>query len=296
MNKENMRSLTRSFYDAQKLRIMAGNRIVANIRVRMGQAPGKPTDEMDEEGKKLLETVALEYRRITDGLVQPTRRVLIAKITELESGVITDQFEFALAAYYMTLLDREHDLEVSIKEMVEQFPLWEQFLSKVKGCGPLMSAVILSELDPYKARHVSSFWKYAGLDVAEDGKGRSKRAEHLIDVEYVNKRGEKATKKSITYNPFLKAKLAGVLSGSFLRCASPYSEVYYNYKARLENRPDLAEARPIVRHRMALRYMMKMFLRDLWLTWREIEGLPVTADYATAKLGIVHGAEMVPAS
>jgi hypothetical protein len=296
MNKENMRSLTRSFYDAQKLRIMAGNRIVANIRVRMGQAPGKPTDEMDEEGKKLLEAVALEYRRITDGLVQPTRRVLIAKITELESGVITDQFEFALAAYYMTLLEREHDLEVSIKDMVEQFPLWEQFLSKVKGCGPLMSAVILSELDPYKARHVSSFWKYAGLDVAEDGKGRSKRAEHLIDVEYVNKRGEKATKKSITYNPFLKAKLAGVLSGSFLRCASPYSEVYYNYKARLENRPDLAEARPIVRHRMALRYMMKMFLRDLWLTWREIEGLPVTADYATVKLGIVHGAELVPAS
>ena len=296
MNKENMRSLTRSFYDAQKLRIMAGNRIVANIRVRMGQAPGKPTDEMDEEGKRLLEAVALEYRRITDGLVQPTRRVLVAKITELESGVITDQFEFALAAYYMTLLEREHDLEGSIKEMVEQFPLWEQFLSKVKGCGPLMSAVILSELDPYKARHVSSFWKYAGLDVAEDGKGRSKRAEHLVDVEYVNKRGEKAMKKSITYNPFLKAKLAGVLSGSFLRCASPYSEVYYNYKARLENRPDLAEARPIVRHRMALRYMMKMFLRDLWLAWREIEGLPVTADYAESKLGIVHGAELVPVS
>ena len=296
MNKENMRSLTSIIYYAQKIIIMAGNRIVANIRVRMGQAPGKPTDEMDEEGKKLLEAVALEYRRITDGLVQPTRRVLIAKITELESGVITDQFEFALAAYYVTLLEREHDLEGSIKEMVEQFPLWEQFLSKVKGCGPLMSAVILSELDPYKARHVSSFWKYAGLDVAEDGKGRSKRTEHLVDVEYVNKRGEKATKKSITYNPFLKAKLAGVLSGSFLRCASPYSEVYYNYKARLENRPYLAEARPIVRHRMALRYMMKMFLRDLWLTWREIEGLPVTADYATAKLGIVHGAEMVPAS
>ena len=296
MDKQSMRSLTRSFYDAQKLRIMAGNRIVANIRVRMGQAPGKPTDEMDEEGKRLLEEVAATYRRITDGLVQTTRRVLIAKITELESGVITDQFEFALAAYYMTLLEREHDLEGSIKEMVEQFPLWEQFLSKVKGCGPLMSAVILSELDPYKARHVSSFWKYAGLDVAEDGKGRSKRAEHLVDVEYVNKRGEKAMKKSITYNPFLKAKLAGVLSGSFLRCASRYSEVYYNYKARLENRPDLAEARPIVRHRMALRYMMKMFLRDLWLAWREIEGLPVTADYATAKLGIMHGAELVAAS
>ncbi len=37
------------------------------------------------------------------------------------------------------------------------------------------------------------------------------------------------------------------------------------------------------------RYMVKQFLQELWLKWRELEGLPVTLSYAEAKLGIKHG-------
>lgn len=40
------------------------------------------------------------------------------------------------------------------------------------------------------------------------------------------------------------------------------------------------------RHRAAIRYMAKMFLRDMYIEWRTAEGLPVRPSYAEEKLGL----------
>jgi hypothetical protein len=42
------------------------------------------------------------------------------------------------------------------------------------------------------------------------------------------------------------------------------------------------------RHNMAVRYMIKIFLIDLYNEWRSLEGLPVAPTYNEAKLGKVH--------
>jgi hypothetical protein len=42
------------------------------------------------------------------------------------------------------------------------------------------------------------------------------------------------------------------------------------------------------RHNMAIRYMVKEFLADLWTIWRTLEGLETKPRYAEAKLGIIH--------
>jgi hypothetical protein len=286
--RQNLKALVESFYDQQKLRIMVGNRIVGNVRVRLGQEPGKPTEEIGPEGQQILRELEIAYRRVTDGMTNRGNRAVI-KAVATSDGVITDAFEFALVANYVAALDSEGRLEKDIARLVQDFEIYAKFLDGVKGCGPLMSAVIIAELDPAKARHVSSFWRYAGLDVGPDGKGRSKHAEHLIDVAYTNKEGEAAVRKGITYNPFLKTKLMGVLAGSFLRCDSPYRAIYDGYKLRMESHPVYGEDSKGHRHNMAMRYMVKMFLRDLWIAWRNLEGLPVEPDYAEAKLGMVHG-------
>lgn len=289
-DKVTLRAMVKSFYDAQKLRMMTGNRLVANIRVRLGQDPGTKTeDTMNKEGQKLLADLTAEYKRITDGLTSKTAKGKVKEFEE-QKGIIADIFEFELTGHYLRLLSDEEELGKSIAKMVKTFPIWDAFLKDVKGCGPAMSAVIISELDPHKARHVSSFWKYAGLDVADDGKGRSRKAEHLIDVEYTNKDGEPKTRKGITFNPFLKTKLVGVLGTNFLRASGPYKAVYDGYKHRLTCHPVYKDDSPGHRHNMAIRYMIKMFLKDLWLAWREVEGLPITPDYAEAKLGLKHGA------
>lgn len=43
---------------------------------------------------------------------------------------------------------------------------------------------------------------------------------------------------------------------------------------------------------MARRYMIKEFLRDLWVNWRKLEGLEVTEPYEVAKLSMKpHGSD-----
>lgn len=133
--------------------------------------------------------------------------------------------------------------------------------------------------------------------------GRSARTEHQIDREYTDVRGQTKTKKSITYNPFLKAKLAGVLADCMLRAPRGYKEFYYDYKHRMENHRRYGthndkkkgiDGRIITskgrRNNMARRYMVKMFLVDLYRHWRRIEGLPVHGPYSEAKLEIRHSA------
>jgi len=290
MQKSLLKATVRSFYDAQKIRIELGNRLVANVRVRLGQDPGTKTEEtMSREGQNLLKQLLENYRRIADGLTSASTKAKV-KAIEQQPGIISDLLEYELTGHYLRLLDDEANLGKIMKRMVETFPIWDAFLKDVKGCGPTMAGVILSELDPHKARHVSSFWRYAGLDVGDDGKGRSRRKEHLTVVEYEASDGTKKSRQGITFNPFLKTKLVGVLGSSFLRSDSPYRQIYDDYKQRLDCHPTHEDKSKGHKHNMAIRYMVKMFLKDLWIEWRKIEGLPTTPDYAEAKLGRKHGA------
>ena len=86
----------------------------------------------------------------------------------------------------------------------------------------------------------------------------------------------------------MKTKLVGVLGTSFLRSASEYREYYDNYKNRIENHEAHKDKTKGHRHNMAIRYMVKRFLVDLHMKWRALEGLPVSEEYAEAKLGMKH--------
>lgn len=291
MNTRIPKSLVRSLYDIQKIRIETGNRIVAEIKSRMGQLPGKKEETIeDEEAVNYLKEARTEYKRITDAFVL-NRAADYFKVEYGQYTIIADPVMLLFVKLYMKHLEDEGSMEKVVKKIVERHPMWKAFLLGVKGCGPLMSAVILSEFDIHKAERISQFWAYAGLDVF-NGEGRSRRKDHLVDVEYTDKEGKAAMKKGITFNPFLKTKLIGVLGTSFVRQVKPepsyYRSIYDNYKHRIENMDAHKEKTKGHRNNMAVRYVVKMFLQDLWLKWREVEGLPITQPYHEAVLGHTH--------
>lgn len=105
-------------------------------------------------------------------------------------------------------------------------------------------------------------------------------------VEYVDAEGNRKLKRSITYNPFVKTKLMGVLTGCLIKAKDPvYSKIYYDYKARLDNSPRYEGYTPAHKNMMAQRYMIKQFLRNLHTEWRHLEGLPIYEPYEVEKLG-----------
>lgn len=285
MNRELLRAMIRGSYDIQKLRIQIGNRIVANFKASLGQNPSEDENTLDAEGKMILKDIRTHYKKITDG-VKTFPRKKTFKATEL----ISSYTELCLVAQYCELEKQEDTLFYRLKYVLEDFPIYNGFLINVKGVGNAMAGVIISEIDITKATYPSSLWAYAGLDVSQ-GTGRSRKAEHLREYEYIAKDGEVKKKKGITFNPFLKTKLIGVLGSSFLRAGeNKYSAIYYDYKNRLENSDKHKEKTKGHRHNMAIRYMVKQFLMDLHLEWRKLEGLSISKSYHEEKLGHKHAA------
>jgi len=283
----NLKTIVRGAYDIQKNRIQTGNRLVANFKAKLGQAPSEKEDTIDADGQQILANLRRSHKLLTEGVATFPRQA-----TFKGDEVISSYTELCLVANYLELEDQEKTHFRRLGNILKDYPIYNNFLAGVVGVGPAMAGVIISEIDITKAEYPSSIHKYAGLDVAKDGQGRSRRKEHLEDSEYVDADGVVQTKKGITFNPFLKTKLVGVLGSSFIK-QSPdkckYRKVYDDYKHRLENMDAHKEKSKGHRHNMAVRYMIKMFLIDLYNEWRKLEGLPVAPTYTEAKLGKVHG-------
>lgn len=282
----NIKVMVRGAYDIQKLRIQMGNRIVCNFKVKLGQEPGAKEEELDAEGKLILKNMRTHCKKLTDGVSNFPRQA-----TFKGDEVISNYTELCLICQYLDLEASEKQHFQRLGNVLKEYPIFTQFLDGVKGVGPAMAGVIVSEIDITKARYPSSLWAYTGLDVAGNGEGRSRKKEHLVECEYIDKEGNPATRVGITFNPFLKTKLVGVLGSSFLRAGEgPYSKAYYDYKNRLENSPKHQEKTKGHRHNMAIRYMIKRFLVDLHREWRRIEGFAPSVEYHEAKLGHIHKA------
>lgn len=246
-----MRHAVRFFYDLQKLRIQSGLRA------------GSTTAELSKRHQTALEV----------------RSELLHK---LERNALTD-----------------------VRRVLKKFPIYLTWLKDQRGVGPTMAGVILAEIDISRSETVSQLWAYCGLAVAPDG-----RAQRRV-------KGQKAN-----YNPWLKAKLVKVLGECMIKANSPWREHYDNYKHRKSHTPvdtcmgcngkktvkaagstketkckncDGGAKTPMWgrsdahRHQAAMRYMVKMFLAELFVQWRTIKNLPVPEPYKESVLGRRHG-------
>jgi hypothetical protein len=224
--------------------------------------------------------------------------------------------------------EQEKEIEKMLRRTLKLFPVYNEFLKDVKGVGEVLAGWLISEIDIYKATAVSKIWQYAGLNpslvkgkkridkkaykpemgevVSEMENTRSEGTDLVIQTMDMIK-GDRPTEGYILpYNKNLRTRLMGILADGFIKAKSSYAiEFYYPYKARLEKEDSVIEDFGRTRkdsgkkwsevskgHRdmAAKRYMIKMFLRDLYVAWREIEGLPVRPPYEEEYLGKKHSA------
>jgi hypothetical protein len=191
--------------------------------------------------------------------------------------------------------DIEANLVKSLSKELKGIKVYDEFLKNVKGVGPMMAAVIISEFDIHKAETISAMNQYAGLNPGLV-KGKKRVGDQIVVTDTMI-RGDKLTAGFVApFNTKLRTKMLGVLGSSFLKSKSYYSQFYYNYKNRLKNEDRLiagqekkwSETTDKHRHNAAMRYMVKMFIRDLYVAWRESEGLTVRCPYEEEYLGIKH--------
>lgn len=265
-----IKTLTRVYYDYQRERMALDGRI------------GQTKSGAVKKG--------VPVRDMTMLLVIKERR---ESVMEFEEGIL----------HGYKRADGTWDRDEALCTIVHQHPLWKAYLQEVKGIGEGIAAVILSEYDIYKADTVSKLYQFGGMNPGlVRGKvwKKDKAGNRIAVVTDTMVRGDKRTAGFICpYNQFLKSKLLGVLGPSFLKCASPYSEFYYNMRQRLEsedwgtaskNPTDKKKPKAAHQHNAANCYMVKRFLQDLYVAWRTLEGLPVREPYQEQYLGHRHTA------
>lgn len=311
MSKYILRDVLDALYDMQKLRIASGNRLYqifkdksdadTAIKDEIEKEKLSETEEvLDAKADEILKAVNSEYKELTAYMVDNNKTIASA-LKKIETIKILTKTDYSMVKAYNLLLESEESYKKVLSDNIKDHPVYVGFLANVKGCGPMMSANLIAYLDPYKARHASSFRKYAGLDVIptkdkdgnivldDDGNivTHGRKMGDTEEYEYIDKNGNKAIKKGLTYNPKLKSKLIGVLASGMIKAKDPvYTKIYYDYKLRLENHPKHKEKSAAHRNNMALRYMIQKFLSNLWAYWRELEGLEVTLPYEVEKLGM----------
>jgi hypothetical protein len=288
-----LRAMVRGAYDLQMLRMQMGLRLCANFRAKLKKREGEPeldeeTGELSEEALEIIVELKKSYRRLTEGVAK--HRTLPARKGFIGDDLISTHDELTLIDHYLTVEAAETKGFRGMQGTLDTIPIYTEYLAHQRGIGPAMAACLIAGgFDIHIARYVSSFWKYSGMDLGPDGMGRSRRKEHLVERKYINRHGKEATRMGVTYNPWLKTKLLGVLAGSFLRSGSPWRAHYDAYKHRLVSDPgrqkvtlaeykrmhaadeDTSQVWPPNRiHKASSRYMVKMFLAEFWAKWRAL--------------------------
>lgn len=204
---------------------------------------------------------------------------------------------------------QEKAIEKHLKEVLKRFSVYNEFLVNVKGVGHIAAGWILAEFDIHRATTVSKLWQFAGLNPSMvRGKKRVENKDGSFSLVLTGEmvRGDKLTAEHIApFNKRLRAALVGVMGDGFIKAQNEYCmRYYYPYKARLEQEESMVseiskkgqKAKDVAwkdatkghRDRAAKRYMIKMFLRDLYVAWRTLEGLEVREPYQEEYLGKKH--------
>ena len=242
----------------------------------------KLTKDIKEAAKTLSQSEA-RYYVDTYYKVQDAR--IRSKNQERAAGQSEEVEPNALDTYLgdqFTTLEKE--IAKALKKYCEAQPIGEWLMS-ITGIGAVIAAGLISRIDIEKAENISSLWRYAGYSPGQkrrkgelaDWNPNLKRICWLSGQSFVKVSGNEKAKYGKLYQSRKAQEQAHNDNGMFKAQAEAaltnkkYGKDTEAYKAYSEGKlpPAHIQAR-------AERYAVKMLLSDLWLKWREIEGLPVS--------------------
>jgi len=194
-----------AYYDHQQVRIQGMNRIRDIIRKRVEEIKFDEVEKKKSKEEKYKEKFKdSEIPKLLKNLVDDN------KITQREFSYINRMLEVHNKAEQY-----EKEYQKLMNEFVEEEPIYQKFLLHIKGISAILSANLIKEFGYCEnAQHISSLWKYCGMDVI-NGKAP------------VRKKGEK-----LGFNTKLRT-MVWKISDSFVKQRTPfYRNIYDKEKAR----------------------------------------------------------------
>ena len=210
----------------------------------------------------------------------------------------------------------EHDIEKLIKNQLKNHALYTQYLSRITGIGPMLSAGLIAYIDDIeKFKHISSLWQYSGYGMNRYCPNCKKPTSIEVKYEQTGKIAKKLhpfencpqcdhetvpilQKRTVGYQSNWSDKLktlAWKAASSFVKQSSANSKYRKLYEQIKKDERRRHPTKKIINSKTmyndghinnrAMRKVSKIFLAHVWQTWRRQQGLETTEPYAKQLLG-----------
>ena len=313
-----VRALVDSRYDLQRLRISVGHRRLRVLRSWVTELSAKGMDDA-----AIAETITQQRidrvhpaQKVTEREVREVRVELAKEVAEEEEKAKKDpsyrkrtEFPEMVASkhtdevfrLFAAILSDEERIEETLEPVAKSTPTGE-WLLKQRGIASVLASGLLAYFDPTRARHASSYWKFAGLAPGHDrlvrervihprgGPCRVCDCRKFSLVETIERDDEaevqmcacghaaKEPGKKAEFSQTAKVMVWRV-ADSFIKSGSPYKRFYDEAKAKYLERWGTKAGQRDHAHKAAIRVMVKRFLIDFWKVGRMEANLPVDDPY-----------------
>lgn len=227
--------------------------------------------------------------------------------TNKETGAVIpcdlpDDVKSQMSAVVDSLKREASGLEVAMMKQLRQIPIYQRWLSTQFGArGAVVSSYLVSSIDIHKAVKLSNLHRYCGLAVINGRLERRNSAPKAIGGEG-------------TFNDEIRMRLYQMFDSMWKNARhqpdNKYLKIWQGYRNRIQHSERVFErdvdkkgewtgkiingagqtvsARGFA-HSYGWHKAADVFIEDLYIVWRSIEGLPVWPSYYAAKLGYEHG-------
>jgi len=327
-----LRSLVEQYYDIQQKRVQAYNRVVAWIKEQLGWESIVRELAKDVLGEKYnsFELPILDSYDATVEEIEKRYEVLMPPLQKkyawyadrlIEGKAYIEDIENMVWAA-SRLIELEKEIEQKIKNLVKEFQVYTDYLSKINGIGPVLAAGLIGWIAPIdRFKYPSKLRAYAGLS-AQHYKMKCEQGHRIIATSPkadcpVRKKGEKRVgicgariveaeliphppRRVVGYYTMVNLKL----KSHFWRCVrsfeylnprnSYYRHLYDKIKAYYAQRDGVRKTKkeaegktPGHIRNMAILWTASIFASHMWEAWRRLEGLEIKEPYQIEKLGHV---------
>jgi len=267
-----------------------------------------PFKDTDKVPPYLLRTLVDMYYDFQSQRIQTQLRI---GASERDHSLTKDELSiYGITTIFENAQAFEKDIDSLIRKQLKNHALYNQYLVKITGIGPMLAAGLIAYIDDIeKFGHVSSLWQYCGYGMNRFCPECKKPT--FLEVEYST--GKKAKKLhphqncpvcGHETNPIVQKRISGYQSNwndklkvlgwkagmSFVK-QSPSRSKYRKLYDKIKKEEHKLHPKRITKdskilyndghlHNRAMRKVVKIFLAHLWQTWRRQEGLEATEPYA----------------
>ncbi len=267
------RIIANTYYEFQQVRIGSMNRIRDIIRKKI---EGIAFDEV--EVKKDQKDFSKRY----------TDEVLLKKWNNLftEGEIPANEHDYMIKCWNLMKEGKkiENRYKGAMMNYVSEEVVYNEFLNKIRGIGPILSANLIKEFgDCSNYDTVSRIWAHTGNSVINGIAPKRRKGEIL------------------SYNPKLRTMTWKISDSLLKQNKGYYRQIYDTEKEKQLNKiydkgflaqkyskpykENDTKLNKLHAHNRALRKMRKIFLDHFWHASRELNGLPAEKNYVE---GVLH--------